>query len=255
MSRNESKDFSDVEARRSKSSTRRMSAARRFGYAIGEPILRALVALLVSSYRIDVVKGDAVVRRILADRGRAYAPCYYHQQHLACGHLMRDWIRQGFRACYIVSASVDGEVPARIARSWGAEVIRGSAAHTGALVMRDAQQMMKNGVSIVTTSDGPVGPRFEVKTGTVVMARIGGAPLVPIACAAKRAWYMDTWDRFVIPKPFARICVAIGEPIEVPRDLPMDQVEGIRARLQEAIDSLIDECHVAVGSGKQGNWK
>jgi lysophospholipid acyltransferase (LPLAT)-like uncharacterized protein len=154
-----------------------------------------------------------------------------------------------------VSASVDGEVPARIARSWGAEVIRGSAAHTGALVMRDAQQMMKNGVSLVTTSDGPVGPRFQVKSGTVLMARIGGAPLVPIACAAKRAWYMDTWDRFVIPKPFARICVAIGEPIEVPRSLPMDEIEGIRDRLQKAIDSLIDECHAAVGSGKQGNWK
>lgn len=250
-----SKNYSDVEARRSKSSTRRMSAARRLGYAVGEPILRAIVALLVSSYRIDVIRGEDIARRIIADRGRAYAPCYYHQQHLACGHVMRDWIRRGFRACYIVSASVDGEVPARVARSWGAEVIRGSAAHTGALVMRDAQQMMKNGVSIVTTSDGPVGPRFEVKTGTVLMARIGGAPLVPIACAAKRAWYMNTWDRFVIPMPFARIAVAVGEPIEVPRDLPMGAIEEIRDRLQTAIDSLIDECHVAVGSGLQGNWK
>jgi lysophospholipid acyltransferase (LPLAT)-like uncharacterized protein len=176
-----------------------MSMVRRLGYAIGEPILRALVALLVSSYRIESVKGDEIARRILADRGRAYAPCYYHQQHLACGHLIRDWIRHGFRACYIVSASVDGEVPARIARSWGAEVIRGSAAHTGALVMRDAQQMMKNGVSLVTTSDGPVGPRFQVKSGTVLMARIGGATERRNAVRPRQRWAsvaQNPWGSF-----------------------------------------------------------
>ena len=222
-----------------------MSVGRRLVYAFGMPLLRMIVFLLNSSYRVRMIRGTEVAEKIIHDSARAYVPCYWHQQHILCSYLMRNWLRRGFRACYIVSASVDGEVPAQIARSWGASVIRGSAADTGALVLRDAQEMMKRGVSIVTTSDGPVGPRFEFKSGTVLMARIGGAPLVPIACVADRAWYMNTWDRFMIPKPFARVAVAIGEPIEVPRNASMDEIETIRAKTESAIESLVQECKAA----------
>lgn len=239
-------DYSNVEMRRSSRSRRRMSVGRRLVYAIGMPLLRAAVFLLNSSYRSEMIRGGEVADRIIADSDRAYVPCYWHQQHIVCSYLMRNWLRRGFRACYIVSASVDGEVPARIARSWGAEVIRGSAADTGALVLRDAQALMKRGVSIVATSDGPVGPRFEFKAGTVLMARIGGAPLVPIACAADRAWYLDTWDRFMIPKPFARIAIAVGDPIDVPRNASMDDLEVIRAKTQSAIESLVQASMAAV---------
>ena len=237
---------SDVEARRSKHSRRRMSPGRRVVYAIGLPLARAVLYLLNSSYRIEMIAGKEIADGLVTSSGQPYVPCYWHQQHIACSYLMRDWLRRGFRACYIVSASVDGEVPARIARSWGAEVIRGSAANTGSLVLRDTQQMMKRGVSVITTSDGPLGPRFEFKIGTVLMARIGGAPLVPIACAADRAWYLNTWDRFMIPKPFARIALAVGEPVEVPRNASMSEMEAIRARMQSAIESLIQESKAAL---------
>ena len=239
-------DYSDVEMRRSKASRRRMSPGRRLTYAIGMPLMRAIVFLLHSSYRYRKTIGSEIADRIVADTGNAYVPCYWHQQHIVCAQLMRDWIRRGFRTGVIVSASVDGEVPARVARSWGLEVIRGSAANTGALVLRDAQEMMKRGVSIVATSDGPLGPRFEFKTGTVLMARIGGAPLVPIACAADRAWYMKTWDRFMIPKPFARIVIAIGEPVTVPRNASLEEMEVIRAKMQSALEALIQESKAAV---------
>ncbi len=239
-------DFSDVEMRRSKHSRRRMSCGRRLVYAIGMPLLRAVLFLLTSSYRIEKITGSEVADRIVADSDQSYVLCYWHQQHIVCSYLMRDWLRRGFRACYIVSASVDGEVPAQIARSWGAEVIRGSAADTGALVLRDAQQMIKRGVSIVATSDGPLGPRFQFKTGTVLMARVGGAPLVPVACAADRAWYLNTWDQFMIPKPFARIAIAVGEAIDVPPISSMDEIEAISTRMQSAIESLVQVSKAAV---------
>lgn len=239
-------DYSDVEMRRSKASRRRMSPGRRLAYAIGMPLLRAIVFLLHSSYRYRKTIGSEIAERIIADTGKVYLPCYWHQQHIACAHLIRDWIRQGFHTSFIISASVDGEVPARIATSWGAEVIRGSAANTGALVLRDAQQMMKRGVSIVATPDGPLGPCFEFKTGTVLMARIGGAPLVPIACAADRAWYMNTWDQFMLPKPFARIAIAVGEPVPVPRNASMEEMEAIRVKIQSALEALIQESKAAV---------
>ena len=102
------------------------------------------------------------------------------------------------------------------------------------------QQLMKRGVSIVTTADGPNGPKCKFKGGAVLMARIGGVPMVPLACAADRAWYLDRWDKFMIPKPFARIVYAIGEPIIVPPDTPLNAIEEYRQRMENATNSLID---------------
>ncbi len=80
------------------------------------------------------------------------------------------------------------------------------------------------------------------------MARIGGVPIIPIACAADRAWYLDRWDNFMIPKPFARVAVAVGEPCPVPRDVPLDAIEPYRLSVQETVMSLMTTCQNAVNS-------
>ena len=243
---NEKPDFSDVEMRRSKRSGRRMSFGRRTAYAIGKPLLRFILFVLTSTYRFEKGIGSNVADRILADTDRAFVPVYWHGHQIAGSHLIRDWIRRGFKAGFIISASVDGEVAAAVARSWGAEVIRGSAQETGALVLRDAVALMKRGVSIVTMSDGPLGPKWQIKTGTVLVARMGDAPIVPIVCAASRAWIMGTWDSFMIPKPFARVVLAVGEPIEVPRTLPTSELAGVRDEAQAAMEALMADAEKLV---------
>lgn len=234
-------DFADVESRRSTRSRREMSFGRRLYYFFSLRILRAIFVILSSTYRVQKVIGQDVAERIIADRKTVYAPCYWHQQHMLCSNLMKNWISRGFKTCFLISSSVDGEIPARVARSWGAEVIRGSANQTGALVLRDMQQMMKRGISIVTTADGPNGPKYEFKLGAVLMARIGGAPMVPLACAAERAWHLKRWDDFMIPKPFTRVVLAVGEPIEVPRSASMEQLEEYRLQMQYATNALMKE--------------
>lgn len=218
-----------------------MSAGRRLYYALGMPLMRLIFWSVSRTYRVQKVIGEEIVERIIADTKTVYAPCYWHQHHVLCSNMMRSWIRRGFKACFLVSASVDGEVPARIARSWGADVIRGSANQTGAIVLRDMQQKIRDGISIVTTADGPNGPRYEFKAGAVLMARIGGTPLVPLACAADRAWYLDRWDDFMIPKPFAKVVLAVGEPVVVPRDTAMDALEEYRMQMQYATNALMKE--------------
>ncbi len=240
------RDFDDVEARRSAWSRRRMSPGRRLYYFLGLPVLRGVMRLLWWTYRVEKVIGAETAERIVAD-GRAYAPCYWHQHHVLCTNMIRRWIARGFRASFLVSASVDGEVPARIARAWGAEVIRGSANQTGALVLRDMREALKRGVSIITTADGPSGPKYEFKAGAVLMARIAGVPLVPLACAADRAWYLDRWDDFMIPKPFARVVLAIGPPLPVPPDTPLERIEEFRLQMQESIMSLMAASKEALG--------
>lgn len=238
-------DYNSVESRRSTSSKRRMTPLRRLYYFLGLPVLRGVMALLRWSYRYEVVIGEEHIEPFIRE-GKVCAPAYWHQAHILCSHLVRDWLKRGFRPCFLISGSVDGDVPERIARAWGAEVIRGSANQSGALALRDMQQMMRNGYSIVTTADGPRGPQYEFKAGAVLMARIGGVPIVPMACAADRAWYLDRWDRFMVPKPFARVALAVGKPYQVGKDVPLDEIEPHRQNIQAAVMSLMRECENAL---------
>jgi lysophospholipid acyltransferase (LPLAT)-like uncharacterized protein len=232
------KDFDSVESRRSTASRRKMGPLRRLYYFIGLPILRGLVRLLTMTYRIEHVIGEENIDPIISENTLC-APCYWHQHHIIGSTLIRSWVQRGFKACFLVSGSVDGEVPARIAKTWGAEVIRGSANQSGALALRDMQQMMKNGFSIVTTADGPRGPKYEFKVGTILMARVAHVPIIPIGCAADRAWYLNRWDDFMSPKPFARIALAIGEPYTLPKGTPLNELEPHRLLVQEAVMSLM----------------
>lgn len=245
MSNKPAKDYTSIDSRRSASSQRRMNTARRVYYFLGLPVLRALIRLLTATYRIEKISGAEHIEPYL-DGETLCAPCYWHQHHVIGSTLIRSWIRRGFKACFLVSGSVDGEVPERVARAWGAEVIRGSANQSGALALRDMQGMMKNGFSIVTTADGPRGPKYEFKMGAVLMARIAGVPIIPIGCAADRAWYLDRWDQFMIPKPFARIALAIGAPYPVPSDTPLDALEPHRVAVQAAVMSLMADSENAL---------
>ena len=240
-------DFASVESRRSSASGRRMSAGRRLYYFLGLPLLRGTIRVLNASYRYQPLIGEQHIESYIGT-GTVCAPCYWHQQHLLCTSAFRRWVRRGFKACFLVSGSVDGEVPDRLAHAWGAEVIRGSANQSGALALRDMQGMMKRGYSIITTADGPRGPIYEFKAGAVLMARIAGVPIIPMACAADRAWYLKRWDNFMIPKPFARVAVAIGEPYAVPSDVALDAIEPHRLNVQQAVMSLMASCTNAVKS-------
>jgi hypothetical protein len=207
-------------------------------YILATPILRVMLRLVSATYRVEAVIGAEHIEPYL-DGKAVCAPVYWHQHHILCSALIKGWIKRGFKACFLVSGSVDGEVPERVARAWGAEVIRGSANQSGALALRDMQNMMKKGHSIVTTADGPRGPQYEIKSGFIVMARIGGVPALPVACAAAWKWEMDRWDRFMIPLPFSRVVYAIGKPYVIPADVPLDALEPHRLVVQEAVMSLM----------------
>ncbi len=222
-------------------SRRRMSIGRRVLYVLLTPVLRGLLALLWHSYRIEKIIGAEVAEQLVADK-TVCIPCYWHQQHLLCANIIRQWIDKGFEASIVISASVDGEIPARIAGAWGAKIIRGSANQTGALVMRDMYRALKRGSAIITTPDGPKGPIFEFKAGNILISRISGAPLVPLACAADRSWRLSSWDKMIVPKPFARVVIAIGEPHVVPRGTSVDGLEWHRVEMQDSLMSLMSAC-------------
>jgi lysophospholipid acyltransferase (LPLAT)-like uncharacterized protein len=243
-------DYSRIDARLSPSSKRRRSPLRRMYFAVGMPILQLVLNLLFRSYRIQPIIGAHTADKIIEEK-TVCAPCYWHQDLLLGNLLLRKLIGQGLHAGFLISASVDGDVPERIAASWGAEVIRGSANTTGALALRDMRRLFQKGISVVSVGDGPTGPKSVLKSGVVLMARIANVPLLPIACAADKAWFLNRWDDFMIPKPFSRVVLAIGMPIAIPANAPLDALERYRVAIERALNALGEESRRALRTARR----
>lgn len=201
-------------------SRRRLTPLRRLAHALLAPLALGLIRAWWASCRVVKVTGAHHLATALA-QAPSLLPCYWHQHELFCARYLLQQRARGLRPGFLISPSVDGEVPARIAGWLGARVIRGSSTRTGARALRDYYQLLVNeDVSPVITPDGPTGPRFVFKPGALMLSQLSGRPLLPMAYAASRAWFVG-WDRFVIPWPFSRIAIAIGEPLQVARDLPL----------------------------------
>ncbi len=176
-------------------------------------------------------------------------PCYWHQHELFCGRWLQLQIRRGLKVGVLISPSVDGEIPAWIATRLGAQVIRGSSTRTGARALRDYYQLLvQDGVSPVITPDGPTGPRFIFKPGALMLAQLSGRPLLPMAYAASRAWFFG-WDKFVLPRPFSRIAIAIGEPVYVDSSITLGDatvLQDLQQRMQGELHRQFERARAAL---------
>jgi lysophospholipid acyltransferase (LPLAT)-like uncharacterized protein len=115
----------------------------------------------------------------------------------------------------VVSENRDGQYLADFARGLGYRAVRGSSSRGAARALLGAVRELRAGRTVAFTPDGPRGPRRELKPGVVAAAQRGGGVIVPIHARVDRAWRLDSWDRFLIPKPGARVTVAYGRPFEV----------------------------------------
>ncbi|MEY4760491.1 MAG: hypothetical protein RLZZ200_347 [Pseudomonadota bacterium] len=229
-------------------SRRRMTWRRRLAYRLLAPLGLGVLRFWWATCRIVKVTGEAHFDAALA-QAPSMLPCYWHQHELFCGRWLLGQRAKGLKLGFLISPSVDGEVPAMIARRLGAEVIRGSSTHTGARALRDYYNLLvKERVSPVITPDGPKGPRFRFKPGGILLAQISGRPLLPMAYAASKAWLVS-WDKFVIPRPFARIAVAVGAPRSVPRSFPANDPEAmaaLQAELEAELHRLYREARASL---------
>lgn len=81
---------------------------------------------------------------------------------------------------------------------------------------------MKREVLIVTP-DGPRGPRYEPKPGIILAAKEANALIVPLSWDCDKYWELSSWDRFRIPKPFAKINITFGEPLKIAPETDVDE--------------------------------
>lgn len=190
---------------------------------LGPPLLRALCA----TWRIEVVGAERLAA--YARGGPPFVLATWHGRILPSVWFWRD---RGM--VVVISEHFDGEWIARIVSRFGYGTARGSSSRGGARALRQLVRAARH-ASTAFTVDGPRGPAGVVQPGVVWLAQVSGHPIVPFHAEAARHWTMRSWDRTQIPKPFAHVVMAVGEPLVVAAGADLDAArQAVALRLQEA---------------------
>lgn len=204
---------------------------RRWRNRLAGRVLQFLLDRLLGTMRFEL-HGVANLERLRAE-GR---PCIFVLWH---GRLLSlCYLHRGEGNVALISRSDDGEYLAETLVRWGFVPVRGSSSRGGSAALREVVRHARSGRSIAITPDGPRGPRQEMKAGAIVAGQMAGIPLVPVAAGANRAWWFGGWDRFLVPRPFARIRVAYGEPVEIPREIDAAAQADYMSRLEAELNRL-----------------
>ena len=138
----------------------------------------------------------------------------------------------------LVSQHRDGEYLTRLGRGLGYDAVRGSSTRGGHGALRELVRKVRGGSSLAITPDGPRGPKEKLKPGALQVARITNAPVIPIMAGGDSAWWIEGWDRFMVPKPWATIRVAVGAPRIVPGDASVRDLQQYASELEDQLQSL-----------------
>jgi lysophospholipid acyltransferase (LPLAT)-like uncharacterized protein len=206
----------------------------------------ALIQLVGRSCRVRVVAGEEHAERLRREGGTAVLALWHDRLVLGSYFVSRHLIRRGYPVTALVSPSRDGELAARTSMRLGARVVRGSSSRGAREGVRRLLREAAAGRGLVVIPDGPKGPRRVAKPGAVTVARLARAPVVAIGWAADRSWRLGSWDRLEIPKPFARVAVAVGAPIAVPREAGDEALARQTAALEAAFAALEEQATAAL---------
>jgi hypothetical protein len=191
----------------------------------------ALLRLLALTWRKRLVNADAYLALVKGGQPVIFAFWHGDMLPLLFSHF-------GQRVSLLISEHRDGEIIARIGESLGYGSVRGSTTRGAGRALLGLIRELETGSSIAVTPDGPRGPARTFAPGALVAAQRAGAPIVPVGAWASSAWRLRSWDRFMVPKPFARVVVAYAEPTWVEGDGAREaaaQVERFAALQRAAV--------------------
>lgn len=141
----------------------------------------------------------------------------------------------------MISQSRDGEMVARVVDILGWRSVRGSSTRGGVAALKRLKDLARKGYKIGHIVDGPKGPFGYVKPGLLRIAQVAGKPVVPTITSAQKKWVFNSWDRFMVPKPFSRVIIRFGDAIDVPAELDGDAFEQKRVSIEQRLKELYED--------------
>jgi hypothetical protein len=186
---------------------------------------RCFVDALFSTISISIHGWDQVAPLMTSKR---FLFVFWHSRILpVC------YTHKGYNAAIMVSRSEDGEIIAQVIYRQGHEPVRGSSTRGGREALYQIAEALKTGDRPgVIIPDGPQGPRYKVQHGIIKLGQMTGYPIISVTGSFSHMAVLNSWDRFIIPRPFSRCLLMYGKPIYVPADADAELQESLRYQLE-----------------------
>jgi lysophospholipid acyltransferase (LPLAT)-like uncharacterized protein len=212
----------------------------RFASWVGS-VVALLLRLFGATWRVRTEGSDPFAR------GEPFIGALWHRGLLVAAHIFRD------RGVAVpVSRSRDGDLTVAVLERLGfASPARGSSSRGAAAVLRQLIRVVRRGRTVGVLPDGPRGPARRVKPGLLAVARATGAPIYPVGIAARPVLRFRSWDRAILPLPFARVLVSYGEPLVVPKNTPGEDLEPLRESLECELERLSNVLDARLGMASE----
>jgi lysophospholipid acyltransferase (LPLAT)-like uncharacterized protein len=201
---------------------------------VGLIILSPAVNVLCKTLKIEYKNYSVIEQLRLNDQN--FIAAFWHGSMLLPWYIFRN---KNFSA--LVSQSKDGELLTRLLKKWNYSVVRGSSNVGGKEAMQLMIDEVSAGKNLAITPDGPKGPEFKMKPGTIVLSKKTGATIILIGVGYKNYWELGSWDKFKVPKFFSRVVLKFSEPITINPDLSYDEVSQAIIDSEQKLNSLQTE--------------
>lgn len=196
--------------------------------SLGAWFLHAFICLLYRSMRISCV-GTEIFRGFV-ERREGVIGAFWHGRML-----LMPFAYPGNCMHVLISSHRDGEIIANVMKRFNFNLVRGSSRRGGYEAMREMLNLLKENKHLGITPDGPKGPAEQLKPGVAELARLSGKAVLPVTFSASSAIRATSWDRFMIPYPFSRGVLYIGEPV---RYEPGEDMGAFRLRVETALKDV-----------------
>ena len=195
-----------------------------------------LLQLWARTLRFEIDDGAGIVGKPVKEN---YIGALWHNRLLIFPFVLRRFFSHR-RGAALISASRDGDLLTDAIKRFGFDVVRGSSSRLGASAILQLTNVLASGGDVVITPDGPRGPPYELGQGIIFLAQKSDAAVLPMNMEYSSCWRIKSWDRFIVPRPFAKVRVLIGQPHHVRSTMTGEEFETERSRLQNAMMSLVE---------------
>ncbi len=154
----------------------------------------------------------------------------------------------------LASEHPDGDLMGRTIQWLGFGHLKGSSSRGGARALRELAHVLRQGLEVGLTVDGPRGPRGVMQQGAIELSRIADSAIVPVSNSARPRRLFSSWDRFQLPGLFAKVVISYGEPILVPADADTKARKTLKSTLEERLNRLTAELDGALGYRGSEIW-
>lgn len=175
--------------------------------------------------------------------GKPFLGCFWHGRMML---IARQW-PDNVPVDVLISRHGDGRFISTVISHLGMGTIEGSTSRGAVTALRGVIRALRSGRIVAITPDGPRGPRMRAAGGLALAAAAAGVAVIPVAAAVNRCLILGSWDRFVLPLPFARGVVVWGEPILLPAEIDHDTIEAGRQRIEDALIRVSAEADRRIG--------